>query len=111
MAFTGDPQEIRDIYGPRLQNMPADSEHKVPDVSTVLLGEHGPLSVEVGLPRVLSRVAQAAGTFADTKDKGLTAAGAGLVEMASRLADIDRQGGEAIRRLFPEPAPGAGGAR
>jgi hypothetical protein len=111
VAFTGAHLEIRDIYGPRLRNIPADSKDRVPDLSTVPLDRHGLLSAEVGLPEPLRRVATAAATFAQRKDLGLEAAGAGLVEMASRLDDIDRHGSAAIRRLFPDPAPDPGGAR
>jgi hypothetical protein len=90
------PDAIR-WYGEMFRGLPAQ-EPVLP--REPLLGPDGPLSA--GLAEAANLRSFAAGDFARTKDKGLVAAGDGLVRISSDLTGFDRKGAAAIRELFPE---------
>jgi hypothetical protein len=95
MGVTGVPDAIR-LYGEMFQAIP---EKEPPLRPRALLGPDGPLSA--GLAGTQNLKAFAAADFAQTKDQGTVAAGAGLVLIAARLDEFDRQGANGIRQLFP----------
>lgn len=100
MGVTANPDMIR-VYGEMFRGIP---EKEPPLTPEPLLGPDGPLSN--GLAGAANLKAFAAADFARTKDMGTVAAGDGLVRIAANLEDFDRQGADAISRLFPTPAPG-----
>jgi hypothetical protein len=105
MGVTGNPDEIR-RYGETFRRTPETE----PAVSwEPPYSPDGPLSD--GLAIVQNQKATAATDFASTKDRGIVAAGDGLVRIAENLAEFDREGAAAIKRLFPDPAPGTGGGQ
>lgn len=105
MGVSGLPDEIR-RYGEMFRRVP-DWEPKPRPVE--LPSPDGPLST--GLAGLQNMMASAADEFARTKDAGTIAAGDGLIQIAANLPEFDRQGADAIGRLFPDAAPGAGGGR
>jgi hypothetical protein len=105
MGVTGVPAAIG-LYGEMFKGIPKKEPPLRPET---LLGPDGPLSA--GLAAVQNLKAFAAADFGRTKDQGIAAAGDGLILIGTRLEEFDRQGADGIARLFPVPAPGAGGGQ
>ena len=97
MAVTADPDEIR-RYGEMFKAIPAPGDPP----RGVLLSGAGPLSA--GLASAQNEKAFAAADFARVAERGIVAAGDGLVLISARLGDFDRQGAAGIRRILPDSA-------
>ena len=102
MAVAGIPHKIEQ-YGGFLRRVP-EAAGKLPEAP--VLG-YGPLSAE--LASVQNPKADNAFRFASAMDAATIAAGDGLIHIAMNLEEFDRQGANAIARLFPDWAPGSGG--